>query len=369
MNYSKGIHWRLRLPSLPLLLALSLARAESTSCLINFNESHCGHFSLLPSVIFKSALSKVELETRLERPLQQLAMLGDAGLFLAADSDPVTYAKTLARRSDIIYAQPDLTQKRRVAALTPAAALPVVDIPALWATTRGAGVKVAIIDDGFDLTHEAFRKTHITFAYDADRKLMNAIPKLLSDHHGTPVAGLIFAAHDDRGAEGIAPEAEMIAIRQPSNRTSATVLAFTVADMAGADIIVCSWNSPMLMEPVRDAITHLARHGRNGLGTAIVFAAGNEGRQLTPLSVEAAIPEVITVATKSRFSNHGPMVDFTIPDTYLSTTAKGYAPFSGTSAAAPVVGGLLALAMARDPQLPLDQLVVRLQGALHERGE
>lgn len=355
---------RLFLSCLFCVLCISTAQAEE-HCIVNFGTEYCGNFSLEQAVIIKSALNKPTLEARLERPVQQLAILDDAGFFLVASDEPETYAKTLAQRSDVLYAQPDLRQKRRPAAHTSTAALPGVDLPALWAKTKGAGIKIAVIDDGFELTHEAFRQTRLAFTYDADRKKLDASPKLPLDHHGTRVAGLIFAAHDGRGAEGVAPEAELIAIRQPSTRTSDTLLSLSVAALAKADVVVCSWNSPVLMEPVRDIIVDLAHHGRNGLGTAIVFAAGNEGRELVPLSVEAAIPEAVTVATTDHYSNYGQLIDFTLPGTYISTTAKGYGPFSGTSAAAPVVGGYLALSMARNPQLSLDQLIAQLQGALN----
>jgi subtilisin family serine protease len=158
------------------------------------------------------------------------------------------------------------------------------------------------------------------------------------DTHGTLVAGVIFASHNNFGANGIAPKSSFIAIRQPYNTTSQTILAFTLAKLAKADIINCSWNSPHLLEPVYDVLNHYTKD------IAIVFSAGNNSKRLIKNKTEASMDSVITVGNSEQYSNYGEIVDIkTYSHTYTTKAGGGYVEFSGTSASAPIVTGLLAL--------------------------
>jgi subtilisin family serine protease len=218
-----------------------------------------------------------------------------------------------------------------------------------------------VIDDGFNLDHEDLRGAEVGFSYDAELKRLGAEPQARIDRHGTRVAGILVAQHNGKGIDGIAPKATLIPIRQVSTRTSDTVLSFTVADLAGADIINCSWNSRVLMEPVHDVIEHLARRGRGGLGTAVVFAAGNEGETLLPGSREAAMESVIAVGSLAEgriapYSNRGEAVDLYLPGRLRTTFNRGYGPFNGTSASAALASGLAALLLARRPRMTLGEL-------------
>lgn len=197
---------------------------------------------------------------------------------------------------------------------------------------------------------------HVLFSYDADNKNLDSSEKLGIDTHGTQVAGVIFAQHNGIGIDGIVPHANLIAIRQTTNITSDTVLSFTVAQKAGANIINCSWNSPLLLEPVYDVIKYLSKD------IAIVFAAGNNHKEIQPLSIEAGIPEVITVGATQKYSNYGKIVDFIISSGVESTKSNGsYGVFGGTSATAPLISGLLALKMSQNKNLPYAQLVTQLK--------
>src|SRR5690606_6075268 len=95
-------------------------------------------------------------------------------------------------------------------------------------------VRLAIIDDGFNFKHPEFSAINLVFEYDADQKTSSASPKGELDQHGTLVAGLIVATADKKGIDGLAPDVELIAIRQASSWTSDMVLAFSVARMMRA---------------------------------------------------------------------------------------------------------------------------------------
>ena len=334
-----------------------------SNCIVNFNKPLCGKFTFSNQVIIKSSLNKEVLEKKLNTILMQIAFLGDTGLYLMQSDEPLKEAKRLSSKHFIDYAQPDIIQHRDFSSNSPKHDLlsKSNEKHKLLQSNLGKGVTIAIIDDGFNLEHEDLQHIDVAFRYDGDYRTLDATPKYSLENHGTKVAGVIFAAANNLGSEGIAPDATLVAIRQHKNITSNTVISFTVAEKSGAQIINCSWNSPVLMQPVYDVITYLARHGREGKGTAIVFAAGNNKMELTPFSVEAAIPDVITVGVNKTYSNFGSPVDVLAPTDFTSTMASGgYGNFGGTSGAASYVTGVLALILAEDKNKKIAELKYEL---------
>lgn len=88
----------------------------------------------------------------------------------------------------------------------------------VWDDYRGAGVLVAVIDDGIDYGHPdlagnyAFDLDHD--ARDAGEYPDDAYPSASTDRHGTAVAGVIAAALDNAtGGSGVAPEATLVGYR------------------------------------------------------------------------------------------------------------------------------------------------------------
>ncbi len=304
----------------------------------------------------------------------------DYQYWLVALSPGVDIAEMLAAVADIPgveRVQPDLLQLRDKAGdettdLHSSGHYQVNGLAALWQFTQGQGVKVAVIDDGFALNHPQFVQLSPTFLYDTASQQLNVAPQNSQDTHGTRVAGVLFAAHDGHGLKGLVPNAGLIGIRQPDSWTSNTLLAFQLAAMSRADVINCSWTTRLLLEPVQDVVRDLARWGRAGRGLPVVFAAGNEGRLITPHSSEAAIPEAIVVGAlglrqqRLPHSNYGPTVDFYAFGLPLDSTdiAGGYQAFGGTSLAAAIVSGLAALIIATEPDMPLSALQQRLADLL-----
>ncbi|MGD8175083.1 S8 family peptidase [Marinimicrobium sp. ARAG 43.8] len=233
----------------------------------------------------------------------------------------------------------------------------------------GEGVRVAIIDDGFDLSHPALSHIDPIFEFDLSRRQMGAAPVSPQDTHGTQVAGVIFALYQhDARLNGLAPQAQFIALRQPDSWTSNSLLAFQLAALAGADVLNCSWHTDLLLEPVADAVNSLSKEGRDGRGMAVVFASGNENRIITADDNEASIDSAIVVGAADHqgkrlpFSNHGNSIDLMAPGTPVSTTqyGGGQGPFGGTSLSAAIVTGTAALILSEQPTLSLQNLKLEL---------
>ncbi|WDD98520.1 S8 family peptidase [Thalassomonas actiniarum] len=276
-------------------------------------------------------------------------------------------------QAGIELVQPDILQlksKSEAGALaerdSPYFSLPGID--PLWQKTKGKGVRIAVIDDGFNLGHEDLQHIRPVLSYDSETRSLDASAQALTDSHGTKVAGIIFAAHDGRGIKGIAPEADLIALRQPDTWTSNTLLSFQLAKLAGADVINCSWHSQWLLQPVVEIVNELAYNGRDKKGIVVVFAAGNQGRKITAGSSEASIEQALVVGAGDGqgkpldFSNYGPSVDFYAYGGKARTTLVSgqYGSFSGTSLASAIVSGFSALLIAEQPDITLAELSRRL---------
>lgn len=247
-----------------------------------------------------------------------------------------------------------------------------IGVTRLWQKTLGTGIKVALIDDGFDLTHSEFQHLTPLLSYDVEDFSEDARPKTLEDTHGTKLAGVLFADHNTGIINGIAPKADLIAVRNVRSWTSHTLLGFHVAQLADADIINCSWQTYWLLEPVLDVVQDLMQNGRDGKGIAVVFAAGNQGKELLPKSIEPAIAEAFVVGANNvrnhrmKYSNYGDLVDFNSYGMRVGTTdSEGqYTDITGTSLAAVITSGLSALLLSLEPNMTVKELNSQLHSAL-----
>ncbi len=294
-------------------------------------------------------------------------------LTIGSINDLPSVIRHLSNVPEIDLVQPDILQLHTKAEQPRNKIPPAMEplntiIPKHWEVTRGAGVKVAVIDDGFDLNHEDLRGLQTSFSYDLHERILEAPPAATIDTHGTKITGVIFAEHNDFGINGIAPQAELIALRHVDTWTSKTLISFHLARLAGADIVNASWHSQWLLEPIADAVTELAEYGRGKKGIAVVFAAGNQGKEILPLSTEAAIDSAIVVGGLNRHrqklpaSNHGDSVDMFVYGGGLQTTTPGnqYGNFAGTSLSAAIISGTAALLLSENPDLTLQQLKKKL---------
>ena len=303
-----------------------------------------------------SANELKELGLPLSR-VQQLAKLQYTILWLVTLSDSNDLQKAMDRLQQdarVLYAQPDLLQIRQLAQQQ---AINEGKQPLLFqrAAIQKRQVRLAIIDDGFNFNHPEFATINLVFEYDADQRVKSASPKNKLDQHGTLVAGVIVAAADNKGIDGLVPDVELIAIRQVSSWTSDMVLAFSVARMMQADVVNSSWVLPFLPEPLFDLLTDWVQEKQPYL----MFAAGNNRQDACKVNALSQLKQAWLVGAATNdgkrqpYSNHGACVALYAPAQFMSTAAigKGYREFGGTSAATAYASGLVAreLAQGRKP--------------------
>ncbi|MHA7270271.1 S8 family serine peptidase [Arthrobacter sp. HLT1-20] len=257
-----------------------------------------------------------------------------------------------------------------------------------WEQTFGAGIRVAVIDNGFNTAHEDLQAAVVGVsgafqtAGSGPPTFTQGAAAIPAGDHGTFCAGMVGARHNNgRGGCGAAPECELMLVACLGDQVGTqTTLARAVAYAAdpsrevpgadpstGADVLVSSlgpngaaWDLTVVLEL---AIEFAAANGRGGRGLAIFWAASN-GNNVDVMQDEVVShADVIAVVRSTRMdlednAARGPEVELIAPGVgVVSTTgAGGYGPSTGTSFAAPCAAGCAALALSMNPDLSRDQL-------------
>ncbi|MDY3126743.1 MAG: S8 family serine peptidase [Corynebacterium sp.] len=222
----------------------------------------------------------------------------------------------------------------------------------LHSIATGAGVKVAVIDTGV-ARHPTFGEVKgVADVLDNE----NPDPLFDCDIHGTVVAGVI--ASDEIG---IAPEAEILSIRQTSARTAGSMDTLTAALHhaldAGAHVINISVVSCVEGNVDTHELDAALRRAEDD-NVVVVAAAGNRGGECTPdATVYPAHADTVLVV--SAVETPGQHADYALSGEIAAPGYVTHAPhisgtgwmsgtvggdgFHGTSFAAPTIAGTAAL--------------------------
>jgi subtilisin family serine protease len=288
-----------------------------------------------------------------------------------------------------------------------------------WDLNKGGGLPssgglvIAVIDDGVDAAHPEF-DGRVQRGYD---EFGNNTPGCTGcatnpdgDYsHGTLVAGIIGARHDGQGVVGIAPDAFITPIRifnGAGDAVSECDIAHGIDyawQLEGATVLSNSWGYPPGYPGnncVTNAIYRAKTQGRGGLGSVVVFSAGNtsdrRNNQIGPVTYPATLPTVIAVGAINRqgaptnYTPEGPTLDVVAPSGHdtdrcvgeVVTTdlvgARGCSDypnnvdysntFSGTSAAAPQVSAVAAMVVTANLGLTADEVADRIYSGANAWG-
>ncbi len=192
--------------------------------------------------------------------------------------------------------------------------------------------------------------------------------------HGTAVSGVIAAAANNRiGIAGLAPNCRVMALRAGNSQglleEDDVASAIVYAVLNGARVLNMSFGDAVTSPMLRDVIRFAHRRG-----AVLVASAGNAATD--ELYFPAGFAETISVGASTSsdelapFSSHGAMLDMVAPGVEAWTTIPGnsYAPFSGTSAAAPFVSALAALLLARSPSMNNEMVRAALHNSARDLG-
>ncbi|MEK8019739.1 MAG: S8 family serine peptidase [Candidatus Parabeggiatoa sp.] len=242
-----------------------------------------------------------------------------------------------------------------------------IGVPTLWEKTQGEGVIIALIDSGVDPRHPDL-SANILFDQGYDFGDEDDKPYDESwTGHGTAMAGLIVATcHNQKGGCGVAPAAKIIPYKINQHSES----RFLASDLAAA--ILAAADSPakiLLLSLVLDNYSQIVQDAlfyAKAQDKIVVAAAGNTGG---PVAYPASEPWVIGVGAfdksgqRLRDSNYGEGLSLNAPGVDLITTlpGTGYTDlYRGTSPAAALVSGVLALMIAQQPDATVPAVTVTL---------
>lgn len=291
-------------------------------------------------------------------------------------------------------------------------------VVAAWQRAQSLGSPaciVAVIDDGFDLTHPDLSGTSKVVApWDFTTNSDNPAPRNFNpdprrgDYHGTACAGVAIGNLNGGGIIGAAPNCRFMPVRWNSSIDDDTIKRqFAYVAAQGAWVVSCSWGVAAeefyLSTEMDEAITECATQGRNGLGCVIVFAAGNSNHDINDpdggtVDGFATHPDVIAVAAcnsrdeKSNYSNFGREISICAPSSgtggrqVLTSDVRGTfqfqgvtfdagyeagdytRTFGGTSSATPLVAGICALLLSINPSLTAAQVKEILESTARQIG-
>ena len=196
-----------------------------------------------------------------------------------------------------------------------------VDAPEAWnAGARGDGVRVAVLDSGIDADHpDIVPNLNVGLSTSFVPGEGFDIEPGFYFNHGTHVAGIVAAADNAFGTIGVAPEAEIVAVKVLSEFTESgsfegVIAGIVYAANIDADIINMSLGATLKKSgfcdsegcvSAREVAELLVASGRATTyayqqGTTVIAAAGNESMDADHTAnlvfVPAALPHVIAIA-------------------------------------------------------------------------
>lgn len=248
--------------------------------------------------------------------------------------------------------------------------------------------KFIVVDDGIQASHPMF-KGRIVDAYNVftqDNSLS------LGKGHGTHTAGLAAGSAEffSKGASGVAPNCQLMPIQVFDNGRcplSALIAGVMYAIHHGADVVnisVAPSFKGLNVLPVEQQaeIAKTQFHNVASLwarvcklaakkNAILVFAAGNDDI-LTSIPPENrnALSIVVTAVDErlypTSFTNYGPCSDISAPGKAICSSFPDHTfqSFDGTSMAAPIVAGTIALMKS----LKKDITVAQVRNVLHKTG-
>ncbi|MGZ7078507.1 MAG: S8 family serine peptidase [Thermoanaerobaculia bacterium] len=255
-------------------------------------------------------------------------------------------AAALRKQPDVRYVEPAMTYHKLDLGGAPAGVdasrnlngqtlpygIDLVHARDAWPVVRGVGVNVAIVDTGIDYNHPDLRDNYKGGFNEINR----STDPLDDDSHGTHVAGTVAAEDNDLGVVGVAPQANVWAVKVLDNTGSGTTINIAAGldwvidkkkEIGGNWIVNMSLGDSHLSQILQDACQRVS-----DAGILIVAASGNESTPTVPAAVAypAAFPTVIAVgavdstSTIADFSNQGPELAVVAPGVnVLSSVPRG----------------------------------------------
>ncbi len=301
---------------------------------------------------------------------------------------------------EIVPDEPVLLSVPDSQAITHSSRLPTM---ALNGYGKGRGIRIGVIDSGI-VAHPVFGN-RIRAYQDFTQNPVGSMTDTVG--HGSFVASLVAGAEYQGKTLSFAPESELIVARAlevisgagTDQEVSSRVMAFAsrilqamqwMLDPDGnsdtedyPQVMINSWGFSEKM-PVAMTFFDEAISAWREAGIIVLFAAGNEGQKGSgTVRYPGTSPNVITIGSIndthqiSRFSSIGTAAGSKPDFVFYGENLDGLGKFrnqielgkmSGTSMATPLVGGLIALMLEKDPSLTQEKIHDRLKSSALDLG-
>lgn len=256
-------------------------------------------------------------------------------------------------------------------------------------------IKVAVVDDGFRLSHKALKNyiytndkevpgnyqdddqngyvddVHGWDAADGDNEVTLPLRREDVFYHGTYIAGIITTVFKKYYGTEASKYLKIIPVKVLSDRATNTYLAngykgIQYASEMGVDIICCAWSGGSASEEEKEIV-------RNSIakGIIIVGSAGNFYSE--KVETPSSLPGVISIAAvdsafrKEKMSNYGMRVDLSAPGEKVygayTLADNSYTYFDGTSPAAAIIAGCMTVLKSISPVSTSQELLDALKNS------
>jgi subtilisin-like proprotein convertase family protein len=259
-----------------------------------------------------------------------------------------------------------------------------VNITNVWDTYRGAGIAIAIVDDGLQVTHpDLAPAVNTAIDWDFNDNDSDPSPDVFWNYHGTECAGVAAARGNNAlGVSGAAPEATLVGLRLIGGPSDDTMEAAALNH--SKDVIFISNNSwgpddygttlegpgPLASSALIQGVTS----GRGGKGTIFTWAGGNGLEYKDNANYDGYANSIYTIAigavndrgAQATYSEPGACLVVTAPSSsnfrqgitttdlagfYGDSVTDYFSDFGGTSSATPLAAGVIALMLQANPEL------------------
>ena len=241
-----------------------------------------------------------------------------------------------------------------------------IRVEEVWPTYTGDGINVSVVDDGMHYTHEDLADnvdSSLNHNYNTDETDIYDY----FEWHGTAVAGLIAAKDNSLGVRGVAPEATIygynyLEAQGDANRADAMSRNASVTAVSNNSWGPRDYGEPNPVPSTWEmAVTDGVTNGYGGKGVFYIWSAGNgaeddDDSNLDEIANFYAVTAVCAVGHDDKRSDYsepganlwlcGPSSSGRVGQPAITTTDNGHrywGRMGGTSAAAPIVSGVVAL--------------------------